>query len=148
MTTSEYVLAVDPGKTTGYILWEKKSGSIISFGELDFEKFCLAAEGIITAYRRQLQVVAEAFIITMQTAKNTQAPWSLEVIGVLRFVCHKTGADFKTRSAADAKRFSSDDKLARVGWYTRGRRHQNDAARHLMLELVERGDVSPARLVT
>jgi hypothetical protein len=90
-----------------------------------------------------LILVSESFRITMQTAKNTQAPWSLELIGVARMVSRLyTGRELHMQDPSAAKRFSSDAKLKHMGWYQPNKGHANDAARHLLLTLATRGWLS------
>ena len=38
---------------------------------------------------------------------------------------------------AEAKRFATNDKLKKLGWYTGGEGHGDDAARHLLVALVK-----------
>lgn len=124
------ILAVDPGRKTGYCYWHdgkrtegerlaatflKYADDLIENGEVDF-------------------VVCERFIITHQTGKYSQAPWSLEQIGALRFLCEKYGVSFVLQNAADAKRFGSEKNLSALGWKRpRGDGHARDAQRHLLL---------------
>ena len=84
-------------------------------------------------------IVCERFIITAQTGKLSQAPWSLEQIGALRFFAHRLGIPFELQSAADAKRFATEDKLRRAAWARpKGAGHARDAQRHLLVYLVRR----------
>ena len=144
---TNYVLAIDPGKTTGYALYDRASDTFGS-GELTYDDTCELLLKTASQYGDDLLVVSEAFIITQQTAKNTQAPWSLELIGVARHYSRlHTGRDLILQAPATAKRFSSDERLKTMSWYKPGKGHANDAARHLLLALATRGWLSHDILV-
>lgn len=133
------IIAVDPGKMTGVAIWneENETEKFVAF-EQDVTTFF---DWIHTTVHSQVeahgadnvQIVCESFIITPATGKNSQAPWSLELIGVCRFLCHRYGLKpLKLQSPAVAKTFATDQKLRAVDWHTKARGHANDAARHLM----------------
>lgn len=126
------VLAVDPGKVTGYAIWY--DGHRVE-GELDGSKFLHKAVGLIE--NGELDFVAcERFIISAQTGRLSQAPWSLEQIGVLRFTCERHDVQFTLQNAGDAKRFATDERLDYLGWgRSLGAGHSRDAQRHLLLFL-------------
>lgn len=134
-----YVLALDPGKMTGWASYDRETGEFLS-GQTNFEETCrLLLHRVGGPSHDQLDLVCESFIITVQTAKNTQATWSLELIGVARMVSELYCQQPLTlQQPASAKRFSSDERLKKLGWYTPGKGHANDAARHLMLYMVAR----------
>ena len=132
------ILALDPGKKTGWAAYDFTTKRFVS-GEGDFITSARRAHAIAAEHNDELSIVSESFTITVNTAKNTQATWSLELIGVYRYLslayCRE---DLTLQAPAAAKRFSSDDRLRAMGWYTPGKGHANDAARHLMLYLVTR----------
>ena len=93
-------------------------------------------------------IVCERFIINARTAKLTQSPWSLEQIGALRFMCKKFDIKFVLQNAADAKRFATDDKFSKLGWKRpQGDGHARDAQRHLLVYLIQTGELDPALLL-
>lgn len=137
------ILAVDPGLTTGWAFWDSAERSP-SPGETEgpMEFLDLAhrwVERISQLKMRDALVIAERFIITPETAKKTQAPWSLEISGGLRFLCHRYGVEYVQQTPAEAKRLIHDDRLRALGWYQPGKGHANDALRHLAYGLVRRG---------
>jgi len=96
-----------------------------------------AAEHFLTTYGpREAAIVCERFTITVKTAQNSQAPWSLEVIGMLRWLLwkhwHVDPEDVLIlQQPADAKRLVNNDLLRRIGlWHRGGEGHANDALRH------------------
>lgn len=137
------VLAIDPGYTTG-IAWF--DGETMDGQELVLEGAAVFLYHLITRGKPAV-VVCETFRITAATAKNTQAPWSLELIGAVRLACELAGVPLKMQAPGEAKGFATDDKLQALGWYnsTKGG-HRNDATRHLLVWLVNNGWWDP-RLV-
>lgn len=133
------LLAVDPGLATGWCWISVVKGSTPEFivtGESEPMPFLSLAEGFI---ERVDAVVCESFIITPQTGKNSQAPWSLELIGALRWLCHKESVPFVLQSPADAKSFANDARLERIGWKRTATDHGRDAQRHAVLWLARNG---------
>lgn len=142
------VIAVDPGKTTG-IVWYVPEHDVYHQKQLEFSEMEMLhqliaaqveyAESVNTGNAHLCALAVERFVITAQTAKNTQAPWSLEVIGVTRYFAQRWCVPLVLQSAASAKTFATDRRLKQLGWYVPGRGHGNDAARHLLLFLIQRG---------
>jgi hypothetical protein len=87
-------------------------------------------------------IACEDFRITMNTAKKAQGDrqWSLEQIGVLRWLARRYDHVFELTGASEAKRFSTNEKLRNAGWWTKGGGgHHNDATRQVMIALARRG---------
>lgn len=138
MTDVKAVLALDPGKTTGWAQFIL-DGQSYQCGQTTFTETCAMIEEQTGGWGDRLLLVSESFIINMATVKNTQAPWSLELIGVARYFamtrCHR---DLALQMPSSAKGFASDDRLRKLGWYVPGQGHAMDAARHLILALATR----------
>lgn len=148
MTDVKRIIVLDPGKTTGLVDWDDTIGDgnpTFDAHEFNFKDTCGFLMGLAQGVKwlPHTLLVCESFIITPQTAKNTQAPWSLELIGVARMVSELyLQRPLILQQPASAKRFSSDVRLQRMGWYLRGRGHANDASRHLLLLMATRGLLS------
>jgi hypothetical protein len=128
------VLSVDPGLITGYVMWRNEERDE---GELDAQDFLVKASELIEKGEVDV-VVCERFVISSQTGKFSQAPWSLEQIGVLRYLCNKKGIPFVLQNVSDAKRFADDKRLNHIGWKKpKGAGHARDAQRHLLLYLTK-----------
>lgn len=143
-----YVLAVDPGKLSGITLvtFEGETVEVIFSGEYDFRHYhepILEALKLAALAGCQLSVVCERFVINAQTAKNSQAPFSLEQIGVLKYILLTSGIDPDTivlQSPVDAKKMFPNEALKKIGvWHRGGEGHALDAMRHAMLFLVKNG---------
>lgn len=139
-----YILAIDPGKKTGWAAYDREMDTFVS-GELDYDDTCkllLHPESIFNGplSAMEFDYACESFIITVNTAKNTQATWSLELIGVARMISRLYGGqELVLQTPAAAKRLMSDDLLKALSWYVPGKGHSNDAARHLGLFMLSRG---------
>ena len=132
------IIGSDPGKMTGVATWDERKPDADRFDSFELgvtEYFDWLHTTIHEAHSAgmEIRLVCESFIITVHTAKNTQAAWSLELIGVLKFLAHRYGlAEVKMQSPSVGKTFGTDAKLRHVGWWRSKSGHANDAARHLM----------------
>lgn len=142
------VLAVDPGKTTGvaYLTWsgEREDNPVrVYSGEVDPDGFASAINTFLNDWKTQgsFQVVCERFVINAQTVRNSQAPFSLEQIGVLKHLCRESGYPvdgIKMQAPVDAKNMFPNPALKALGtWHVGGEGHANDAIRHGLLHLVK-----------
>lgn len=139
------VLAVDPGKITGYCHID---GDARTEDEVHFSRFLDIASHLIES--RGVEAVAcERFIISAQTGKFSQATWSLEQIGALRFLCAQNKIQFVLQNASDAKKFATDKRLNEIGWKRpSGAGHARDAQRHLLLYLANNRLIDPSIFIT
>lgn len=138
------MLALDPGKTVGCAVWS--DGRLVEHGQCGSFAFQQWLEAIIPAYAVwDLEVVCERYKLGPKSLKaGSDFEWATDVIGTTRYWCQKWDVPLTMQDPSKAKSFSTDDKLKRLGWYvpTPGG-HANDAARHLLVRLTERGRVTP-----
>ena len=137
MGLKKLLVAIDPGGTYGVAiaridvtLVDVEATEMPPYEALSFVDEALSL--------RTERVFCESFI--PRPGIRTNQPEALEGIGALRYICAGHDIPFELQSPADAKRFSTNDKLKRLGWYkpTRGG-HANDALRHLLLGAVRHG---------
>jgi hypothetical protein len=142
------VLSVDPGKATGICLvsWsgEDSDNPTVEYsGEVEPEGFAASVRELISRKDNyeEFAVVCERFVITPQTGKNSQAPYSLEQIGVLKHLCREDGygaENISLQAPVDAKSMFPNPTLQKLGtWHKGGEGHANDAIRHALLKLVK-----------
>jgi hypothetical protein len=142
-----YVLSVDPGKATGVVLMslDNDVATRILSAEVQPEEFARYVNNILDEWKNyeSFTVVCERFTINAQTVRNSQAPYSLEQIGVLKHLCREAGYSVENivmQSPADAKAMFPNEALKKVGtWHVGGDGHANDAMRHALLNLVKTG---------
>lgn len=130
-----YVLGDDPGYRTGLALFDLLAEECESW-EVQFERVGSFLEDLIERYRPA--VACESFIINVKTATSSQAPWSLEGIGIARFLATKYGCPFKIQSQSSAVNFAPDDVLKRLGWY-KSNRNIKRAQQQVVLYLGDHG---------
>ena len=139
------VLAVDPGKITGYC---HINGDVRTEDEIHCSRFLEIAAHLVEDCGVEA-VACERFIISAQTGKFSQATWSLEQIGALRFLCAQNEIPFVLQNAADAKRFATDKRLNDIGWKRPpGAGHARDAQRHLLLYMANNQLIDPSIFIT
>lgn len=143
------VLGVDPGKASGIaiISWEPDSDPRVEFStEVQPEDFASNIRQSLDYNKNPLEefyVACESFTINAQTAKNSQAPWSLENIGVLKHLCREAGYPVEKiafQAPVNAKHMFPNPTLKALRtWHRGGEGHANDAIRHALLRLVKAG---------
>jgi hypothetical protein len=147
-----YVLSVDPGKATGMALFSFEQGQepvMLWSGEYQQDEYAKPIRETLSLYP-EAEVVCERFTINMQTVKNSQAPYSLEQIGILKQCLMDAGRkadDIYFQSPADAKAMFDNPKLKKLEyWHRGGEGHALDAIRHGLLRCVKVG-WKPLRLL-
>lgn len=131
------IVGLDPGKVSGLVSFNVDDDQVHC---LESYELSLMGVGHYLASRltKETTVVCEAFLITAQTAKNSQAPWSLEVIGLARYFSELNGAQLKMYPPAFHKRLITKKALQKGGLYVAGG-HARDAASvalyHVVVEL-------------
>lgn len=146
------ILAVDPGKATGMALFSIEPGQepiLVWSGEYQQEEYAKPIRETLALYP-DADVVCERFTINMQTVKNSQAPYSLEQIGILKQCLMDAGRkpdDIYFQSPSDAKGMFDNPKLKKLEyWHKGGEGHALDAIRHGLLRCVKVG-WKPVRLL-
>lgn len=146
------ILAVDPGKATGMACFSHKQGEepeLVWSGEFQQNEYAAPIREVLKAYP-DAEIVCERFTINAQTVKNSQAPFSLEQIGILKQCLLDAGRntdDIYFQAPADAKAMFDNKKLKTLQyWHVGGEGHALDAIRHGLLRLVKTGWV-PRRLL-
>lgn len=144
------LVAVDPGLATGLCVInidDMDNPKPIEDFELNLEEYYSKLEQLALKYGSDMQIVIEAFLITAQTAKLSQAPWSLENIGVARFIGWRFGIPVTLQKPAE-KPFASNEKLRKVGFWVKGSEgHAIDAYKHAMIWIANRNPNWTKKLV-
>lgn len=159
------LLGVDPGRVTGLFAVDVLSAPLGGWypdghpvaTSCAFTPAQLAPEDVPDFLRFWLENVAssgcpvviavERYVITARTARLTQQPAALEVTGVVKHLAREAGVPVVEQLKSNAARLASDDRLRELGWYSRGRRHETDAARHALLALATTDAVLFERLL-
>lgn len=124
---SRLLLAVDPGKTTGWAMLEIDTLELL-VGELDGLH---SARTFFRSMPPPLELIVEDFTISARTVRTKLDYSALRLIGWLELEAYDQ-TNFHLQSPAK-KAFGTDNLLRSIGWHspsTGG--HQNDAVRHLL----------------
>jgi len=126
------ILAIDPGKITGLVWDIEGAPSEIDHAMVEFPEIYFTLDEMIKRDRFEY-VIIENFLISGQTAKKTQAPWSLKIIGACEYICLREGINMILQTPSEAKNFVTDKRLREHGMWFSGAGHDRDAARHYLL---------------
>lgn len=137
MTDEFRVASIDPGLASGVAVVEfggPDNCSLVVSDELEFA----AVKGWCEEwFGKADRLVMERFIINQRTIKNTQAPWSLMVIGVGTAIAMEEDMPVFMQSAAEGKGMVDNAMLHRLGlWHRGGEGHANDAIRHAVAHAI------------
>lgn len=130
-------LAVDPGKVCGIALWHPMDTFQLKTDELLPVEVAKLVHDLWNNTMGQLLVITERFQISERTIKTALSLEALDVNGWLEIEAQRKGFDLVYQSPAQAKRFSTDEKLKALDWFERTKDgHANDAARHMLVYLM------------
>jgi hypothetical protein len=109
-----------------------------------------ALDWLVANMRDISEVAIEDFIIQAdgraRTTKDSKR--TLEMIGAVDYVLHGVRVPLHRQLPSDAAGFSTNEKLAVVGFRTPARPdHERSAARHLLLRLTRNGTIDPLVLI-
>lgn len=132
------MIGVDPGLVTGLCSFNVQDSETlpiwgIEHWQLDHLGTAAFFEDCREIWKRggpsDVVVAMESFIITPGTSKKTQAPWSLETIGAVRYFVETSGLQLRMSAPSAHKKLISDDVLKRAGLHFPGEGHATDASR-------------------
>lgn len=134
------VMALDPGGTTGWAMCSPNEQEVMC-GQIGPEEHH-GSLWVLMSGANPETIVMESFQYRqfqgVAKAKVELAP--VEYIGVVRLykAIHAPWLNLNFHTASMGKKFVSDEKLRRLGWYkpTAGFPHARDALRHLVYYLV------------
>lgn len=128
-----YILGIDPGLATGLCLIDrsdKDNPSLVWSKEVDMAEFYDIVPKTIDEFKDDLTVVCENFLITVATAKKSPAPWSLELIGLTRYLCYINSVMLIMQNPSD-REISTHPMIRHFGlWHRGGEGHAVQAIRH------------------
>lgn len=125
---SGILLALDPGDTTGYAIFE--GGTFLESGQIP-----TLSPSAIADFVEEVapdRVVCESYRIyghKLREHSGSDVP-TLQLIGAVRLVCERSGIPLAFQAAHQAKGFCSDTKLRQWGLFHPSSKHARDAARH------------------
>lgn len=132
------IVALDPGGTTGVSVYELEMNLHnyeINVEQIDTKESLLAVYDLLDLVSPDA-VVCENFTYR----QNDKAGIDLtaqQVIGVAKLWCEMYCVPLKLQQASAAKGFAPDSTLKKLGLYHVGKRHANDATRHLVYYIIK-----------
>lgn len=134
------VIAIDPGKVSGIALWHPMEVLSIKADELTPIEVTNLVDDLWNNTLGQITVVAESFVISERTIKTAPQRDALDILGWLTLESQRRNFELVLQTPAQAKKFSTDEKLKSLDWFERTKDgHANDAARHLLVYLMGTG---------
>jgi hypothetical protein len=122
----------DPGKMTGWALWVNETFSSGQLPQLEVSPFLTQ---LAQHFGSELDVGWERFLI-LPGSRVKHDGSALRVIGVLEQVVHDHGLGQRVPQPSSS-RVLGLNHLRTVGWHKRGEGHANDAAAHLLSDLLK-----------
>lgn len=121
------ILAIDPGKTTGFYIANRAQGIDMDSGagQAPQEDIWRLLDGL-----KPEVVVIEKFSFRGGHTKIDYSP--AEVIGVVREWCRQKDVDLHFQTPSQAKHYWGDERLKERNLYNVGMPHANDAVRHFL----------------
>jgi hypothetical protein len=149
-----HVIAVDPGLKTGVAVYSfdgtRNDPVLLDSVELTEAEFAPYIRAHFEAHP-DTEVACEKFTITMKTAKLSQAPYSLELIGVLKQILRDAGRpveDMVLQMPENAKNKYPNAALKKLGyWHVGGAGHALDGIRHGLLYIENKSAWMPTKLL-
>lgn len=137
-------LAIDPGLTTGWATYADGAGHFKSGecrGRDVFYEWMASQWGMEMESRGwglpPDVVVIERWDVRKDTFGKSAQEDARYIIGAVEWWATGAGISYTEQRPAEAKSFSTNDKLRALGWYTGGEGHGDDAARHLLVYLAK-----------
>lgn len=145
----KYVLALDPGHTTGWCLFHE--GQLKRWGQAEtiketprgIEYNWKALEELFTMVPPDaLEIVCEEYLIYKhKLSEHTYSKvLTLRIIGTIQYLCWRNNLPLRFHNASRVKSFCNNVKLKQWGFYQKGMRHARDAIRHACYYILFGGD--------
>lgn len=144
------ILALDPGGTTGWAMWqeggwdeqrEEVVPELYTEGQIGPSQHHYLLWQYLKSVRAgfNLTVVCESFEFRQQAQRNNLNLMSKEYIGIVKLFGEIERINVVFQTAAMAKPFITDAKLKVMGRWVPGKKHSNDAYRHLLYYMITHG---------
>lgn len=125
------LLSIDPGKTTGYAIFDPRKKKLLEADELDWSNFIhdflpgwltLSDDRVvIEKYRIRRGTVSANLGKDLRTVKE---------IGVIEWLCEERGIEYNLQPAGIGKEFFNRKRLEENDCWIVGKQHARDAIRH------------------
>lgn len=124
------VMWFDPGLTTGWAYLENDRE--FNSDQAPFEDIGSQLTTWAETLGPRLWVGWELYNVTQGGGKAGTPKYSLETIGMLKWICHAHDVTVLKAVPSSNRKLGDELKLKRLGWRKPGKVHANDAAMHLL----------------
>ena len=130
----ERLLCLDPGKTTGWCLFEQ--GKLTRWGQVDncYDANNIDATGLLTLFQEvnpDFIVYEDYRVYSNKLDRHAFSPvMTVRLLGAIETYSQMNGIKTHKQMATTAKTFCTDEKLEQWGFWQPGMRHARDAIRH------------------
>jgi hypothetical protein len=133
----------DPGLLSGVCVVDSDTGELLYLDEHDLQRTADILEpgmqlfggqppliGTMSYFKSRVQVGWETYRI--MKGPQTQAPWSLETIGAIKYMCLRNGYKILEPAAPSERLVCTPKMLKDIGWYPKvvGKKDALSAAQH------------------
>lgn len=138
-----FIIWLDPGLTTGLASYDLETADFLSW-QYDAEGLFQRLRGLAAIHPGRIQLGWEMYLSAGGPQHGT-AKHSHEVIGAARDFAQEFDVMVLKPQPSASRKLGSPVFLRRLGWYKTGKPHANDAARHLLADLLKK-DPIPAEI--
>ncbi len=127
------ILSIDPGDTSGWVVFNRETHEFIKYGATRFTPLTLF--DMMNLYEPE-HIVYERFSLYAHKAESLihNEFYTCQLIGVIKLYCELLHIPNTVQTAANAKSIWTDQMLKKFGYHTDSK-HTRDATRHLLTYL-------------
>lgn len=128
------LLCLDPGKTTGWCVFE--DGRLTKWGQVEncFDDKNISIDGMMKLFKEvdpDYVVYEDYKVYSNKLDRHAFSPvMTVRLIGMIETYCQLENIPTHKQMATTAKTFCTDEKLQQWGFWQQGMRHARDAIRH------------------
>lgn len=132
-----FIVWADPGLLTGLAWFDLSTGDFQS-GQYGPEDLRRKLDGLPDTVKKRMIFGYERFIVTSGGPRASTPEHALRAIQVIDGFAKQEIIPLAKAQPSSARNLGSTVYLRRLGWYKPGRGHANDAAQHLLADLLKR----------
>lgn len=135
------LISIDPGKTTGYAIFNTEKKKLLEADELDWQNFIHDFfPGWLTLSNDR--VVIEKYRIRRGTVSANLGKdlRTVKIIGVIEWLCEERGIEYNLQPAGIGSEFFNRERLEANNCWIKGKQHARDAVRHGLWHLTFGGE--------
>lgn len=137
MSSKTFIVWLDPGKTTGFACYDMERGTFRS-EQYERDDLVRQLDALYPMVGLRMAVGWEKFIHTSGGSRTSSPEHADEAIGAVRGWSREHPVELLKPQPSSARKLGSAVMLRRLGWYKPGNGHANDAAQHLLADLLKR----------